>query len=783
MRAPLSWIRDFTPVTASPDVIVEALNELGLVVEGVEHIGGGLDGVVVGRALDVRAHPNADRVRLADVDLGTGEPVQIACGAPNLEPGQLVPVATIGATLPNGMTIERRKMRGEWSNGMICAEDELGLSQTRTGGIMVLPAELEVGMDFTTAMKIEPDVVFDLEIETNRPDALCISGIARDLAAKLDLPFSIPEPKIAATGPKVGELTSIDVQDASLCPRFTSRVVQNINVTDSPDWIQRRLTLAGMRPINNVVDASNYVMLELGHPSHPYDLEQVGGAGLVVRAAQDNETIETLDGTSRKLPTGTPVICDLNNTVVGVAGIMGGASSEISDSTTQVLLEMAMFEPYAINLASRKLALRTDASSRFERQIDRMGHERAQLRLCELLVLSCPDAQIATGMLDIATENAVRPPEELTLRTERVNQILGTNLDRPTISALLARIGFSVSETSVTVPTFRPDVEREIDVIEEIARIFGYNNIERRVPTAPSAGRLTNLQFQRRRIRNQLVGMGFSEAWSASLLAESDFKRCGLTDKPISLSNPIVEEESLLRTRLLPGLLRAVAFNTTRQNKVIRLFEIGQVFEQPLAGELLPNEQQRLAVVELTPDSDAKSATRTWLQLSKSLGINDVSMTPATIEGMHPTRSAEIGDFGYAGEVDPAVLGQCGIPGRVAYLELDLPKLVSHINATPQMQPVSRYPSAEFDLAFVVPDSQVAAEVQKTLGKAAGEHLEEVFLFDVFRHESVGADSRSLAFRLRVSSIERTLSDKDIAQIRTKCIEAASKAHNAQLRA
>jgi phenylalanyl-tRNA synthetase beta chain len=780
-------------VTLGAEELVDTFNALGLVVEGVERIGDGLDGVVVARVLDVRPHPNADKVRLADVDFGDGEAVQIACGAPNLAAGQLVPVATIGTVLPGDNKIERRKLRGEWSNGMICAEDELGFTKEHTGGIMVLPDDVTVGASLIDALGIESDVVFDLEIETNRPDAMCISGVARDIAGKLGLPFEIPEPKVVESDELVGEFISIDIQDTDLCPRFTVRAMTNVTVGPSPLLIQRRLTMAGMRPINNIVDASNYVMLELGQPSHPYDVSKLEGSELVVRKSRAGESIETLDGNRRELPEGSGVICNASGEVIGVAGIMGGASSEISASTTTVVNEAAVWDPYAINFTSRKLALRTDASARFERRIDREGVIRAQDRFCELLVQTSPELKVAAGIID---DNFTQPwpseTEHVRVRTERVNNVLGTSLSDEVIESVLSAIGFKAVLTEpgihdVVIPPFRPDNEREIDVIEEVARIYGYDNIERRVTTAPMAARLTPYQERRRRLRSILVGSGYTETWTAALIGPDDVEKSGVVAEPISIANPVVREESLLRPTFMPGILRAIAFNMARQNHELHMFEIGHVFNQPNPGQLLPDETERLAIAIATPKANAPTAAELWRNVLMTLHIDGLEIRGGPLPGLHPTRCASIvtddgAVIGAIGEVDPGVLTRYGVSGRVAWIEVDTVEMLQHVVAVPQMRPVSKFPAAEFDLAFVVPNQVPASDVEKTLREATGEMLEELTLFDVFRSDQLGEDRRSLAYRLRVASLGKTLDEGATADVRSAAIQAVEDRHKASLR-
>ncbi|MGH9181235.1 MAG: phenylalanine--tRNA ligase subunit beta, partial [Acidimicrobiales bacterium] len=498
MLVPLSWLMDFAPFHLDPGELGETFDDLGMVVEGIERVGDGIDGVVVARVLEVSSHPAADRVRLTQVDTGDGRPRQVVCGAPNVAAGQLVFLATIGTVLPGGMEIARRKVRGEWSEGMICSPVELGLGD-EGAGILVLPEGPEPGTAMADALG-GADVVYDLAIEANRPDALSVAGVARDAAARLGLPFTLPEP-VLAPGPPVavaGELATVAVESPELCPRFTARVITGVAVGPSPPWMARRLTLAGMRPISNVVDASNYVMLELGQPTHPYDLDRLPGRGLLVRRAGPGEILVTLDGVERRLGDGDDcLICDATGTPVGIGGIMGGASSEISPSTTTVLLEAAYFTPMVIARTAKRLGLRTEASARFERGCDPLGIERATDRLCQLLCLPPGTAKVAAGRLDRST--LAPPPPPIRVRTARVNAVLGTDLDDATVRTLLGPIGFTAEpagpgHTAVVPPSFRPDAGTEIDVVEEVARHLGYSRIPRTRPTSPFVGRLSPYQ-------------------------------------------------------------------------------------------------------------------------------------------------------------------------------------------------------------------------------------------------------------------------------------------------
>ncbi|HVW31878.1 MAG TPA: phenylalanine--tRNA ligase subunit beta, partial [Acidimicrobiia bacterium] len=600
MKAPLSWLRDFAPIEGSPAALADRLNEIGLIVEGIAAPGRDIAGVRTVRILAWEKHPNADRLRLVDIDPGDGNAVRLVCGASNFDAGDIVPWAPPGAELPGGFKLERRKIRGEVSEGMLCAVDELGLGEDHSG-IMLLPPDTPLGEDIRTVLGLD-DIVFDLEITPNRPDAMSIAGVARDLAAALGVPFTLPVP--AAPGVIDLEPASLVVEAADRCPRYVA-LTGRVAVAPSPGWMAQRLTKAGMRPISNVVDVTNYVMLELGQPLHAFDLGLLGGRGIVVRMAADGETITTLDGVERTLTSADLLICDANRVPQAIAGVMGGGASEVSDATTEVLLESAFFTADGILRTSKRLGLRTESSARFERGVNPNGTAVAAERAWELFA-EIASGQPATGALDAYPVPV--EPIRVSLRTARVNEVLGTDLDTPTVRGYLEPLGFTVPEDAhadghggvvdFVVPTYRPDCEREIDLIEEVARHHGYNRIARTMPrpSEPSGG-LTPFQVGRRAVRDALLGAGLSEAYTFSLVAPADLAAAGLPPEGIELENPLRAEESLLRPAVLPGLLRAAAFNAGQGLADVGLFEIGHIFLPPPTGQTLPDEREHLAVV------------------------------------------------------------------------------------------------------------------------------------------------------------------------------------------
>src|SRR3954452_4127588 len=676
MKVLHSWLREFAPLDASPDEIGAALGALGTPVEEVHHIGRGLDGIVVARVLDLRSHPDADRIQVVDVDAGDGEALQICCGAFNMSVGDLVPLATIGTTMPSGLEIARRKLRGQWSNGMLCSPPELDLPGD-PGGILILGSGLEPGTPLREALGIEADVLWDLEINPNRPDAMSVIGLARDLAAWFKVPFALPVPTLAEKGDPIDTLLTVDVLDPARCGRFTARVLQGVAVGPSSPLISSRLTLMGMRPINNIVDVSNYVMLEVGQPSHPYDLSHVGGGGLRVRRARDGETIVTLDEVERKLTADDLLICDAGDRPDGIAGIMGGASSEIGNDTRDVLVEMAWFLPIGIAKSSRRLGLRTEASARFEKGTDAEIIDLAHARFVELLGDAVTN--VATGMIDVRGSLPERAP--VRVRTARVNSLLGTSLDATDIKGLLDPIGFAATpvdaDTEVMIPSWRYDSWEEIDVVEEVARHYGYERIGLDMPTAPRIGRLTERQEDRRRVRDVLVGLGLSEALPTPFLAPGDLSRSGLPDVGITVTNPLVADESVLRTSLLPGLLKSIVGNESHRVEGAQLFEIGHVFLPGPASEPLPDEREHVAIA--VAGCEAPTAVQYWVALAEALDVHDPELVGAVRPGLHPTRTAAVTvaghDLGAVGEVDPGVLDAWGISERVAWFEIDLGRL------------------------------------------------------------------------------------------------------------
>jgi len=795
MKVLLSWLKEFAPgIDGDPVELGETLSALGLAVEEMTITGEGLDGIVLAKVLDLSPHPDADKIQLVQVDQGDGEALQVCCGAFNMAVGDLIPFATIGTVMPNGMEIGQRKMRGQMSNGMCCSATEIGMGAD-ADGIMILTDQADdsqLGTAITDVLGVEQDVLYDLEVNANRPDAMSVSGVARDLAAALGVPFAFPERSVDRSGEDASTQAAVQIVDPDLCGRFAARVLTNVTVGESPLWIQNRLNALGMRPINSVVDISNYVMLELGQPNHVFDLDTIPNGHLNVRRATDGETLVTLDEAERTLVPNDGVITNETDQPVSLAGVMGGLSTEVTDTTTNVLLEMAWWDPPSISRTVKRLNLPSEASTRFRRGCDWGDNiDRAMDRFCELIAET--GATICPGQIDVAGNTPNQPHNEV--RVAKINSLLGTELTDAQMVDHLRSIGFDAASSgetlTVTVPTWRWDAigqsaaEFEHDIAEEVGRMYGFEVIEKTVPKGEQAGHLSEYQSERRLVRSVLLGMGCDETQPMPFLAPGDLSNVGLADDGVRLSNPLDANESVLRTSLLPGQLKAIAYNQSHRNPPVRFFEIGHVFGAPAEADLLPDEREFLAVA--LADAEAPAAVEVLNTLAATLALPNVQVrTNDSLPGMHPTRSAEVviagRPRGVVGEVAPSVLREYGVEGRVAWLQLDLGEVLNGPHGKRSYTAVSKFPSSDMDLAFVVADDVGADKVRNTISKSAGKLLVGLDLVDVYRGQGVDEGHRSLAFRLRFQADDRTLTDNEITSAREAVIAAVAKTNKGELR-
>ncbi len=812
MKVLLSWLSEFADFyslddDSGPDAVSDALvgtladamNNLGLVVEEIDRIGENLDLVYVAKVIEIEAIKGADRIRRVIVDVGNQGEIQVVCGAFNFVVGDYVPYAAIGAALPNGLKIKAAKMRGVDSFGMLCSKTELRLGSD-AGGLMLLDKALLPGTPIAEALSIKPDILFDLAIEANRPDANSVIGVARDLAAHFRLPFCQPSSRVFEMTAD-DELKRAKVLDESLCDRLLLAKIEGASRLRVKGFVPLRLELCGMRSISPVVDASNYVMLELGQPTHPYDADKLPSKVVSVRAAEPFDELVTLDNVVRKLAvdkdngSGDIVIVDSDDRVVGLAGIMGGESSEISDSTDSVLLELAHFEPSTIARTSKRMQLRSEASARFERGVDPELPPIALARFCELLEAK------PSAMLEVVPY--LFEPERVKVRFAKLNSYLNHEFLIDEVKGLLEPIGFGVvpleEDLLVTVPSFRPDCAIEVDIIEEVARHYGYSRVDKLRLNPPQVGGLTRQQKLRRGIRAFARDNGFNEMWGSSMLSPSEHSPFGISDQAISLSNPLAKEESVLRRSLLPSMARALVHNSNRQNFPIRLFEIGKVFEPKATEEGLPLETERLAFLLTRPDSAIDEMTRLlglcfgFFKLPPPLldtaNVLHSGSVLTSWPKLHPTRSAAVVcnsiPAGILGELDRdlvATLTSNTTKDRVAYLELDLGVLFSQLPGAIQAKPISPFPPSEFDLAFLVPETVGAQEVVRAIRSSVGELCESVYLFDSYKSKELGEATKSLAVKIRLQNQTATVTEKEIQDVIARVASDMSATFDAKLR-
>ncbi|MBD0318131.1 MAG: phenylalanine--tRNA ligase subunit beta [Thermoleophilia bacterium] len=757
MKVPVSWLREYVRVDASTEAIAERLSVSTCEVErivrrGVRDEDGNLGLFRVGRVLEAAKHPDADRLQVCRVDVGDGEPRQIVCGAWNFGPGATVAVALPGATLPGGLRLERRELRGQVSDGMILAEDEVELG-TDHSGIMILDGALPIGTPLADVLPLV-DEVLEVETTPNRPDLLSVYGIAREVAALFDGELAAwPGREPARAG---DEPVPIAIEDPEGCPRYIGRLFRDAAIAPSPVWLKARLLAAGMRPISNVVDVTNYVMLALGNPLHAFDWDTVRG-GVVVRRARDGERLTTLDGQLRDLDPRDLLIAD-HERAVALAAVMGGEESEVTDGTTSLLLEAANFEPVTVLRTSERLALRTEGSNRWEKGVDPHLAEHAA-RLATELIVELAGARW-TGVVDVHA--GLPEPPRVTLRPERTSTVLGFEVAASEQHEILARLGFEL-DGRVRVPTWRArDVTREIDLVEEVAR-FKLDEVPFTFPARRELyGRLDALQKLRRLVEDVLVGCGLDEAYTPSLVAGDP------DPDALRPSNPMTAEQAILRTTLVPSLFEAASRNREIGNEDVALFEIARVY---LPGGDLASERRRVAAVLAGDYLDAKGVVETLLEALKLEPVFERGKH----ELLHPGKTASLAQ-GVVGELHPW-LGE----GWAAF-ELDLETLLDALSDRVLYQEVIPFPAVRQDLAFVV-DEDVPVAAVLAAAREASPDLREIRVFDVYRGGQIADGRKSIAFRVAFQSPERTLSDEDARRIRERIVQVLADRFRAELRA
>jgi phenylalanyl-tRNA synthetase beta chain len=805
MKKSLKWLRDYVDIKLAPRELADKLTMAGLEVGAINTVGGTWDNVVIGEVVALNPHPNADRLKLATVDLGA-EKVTTVCGAPNIGLGQRVAFARIGASLIDPHTgraavLKPAKIRGVASEGMVCSEKELGISEDHQG-ILVLPPEAPVGMPASTYLG---DVVFDLDITPNRPDCLSVLGIAREIAALTGESLHLPEIDYQESEESIDSLVSVNVVDGNLCPRYCASLVTGIKIGPSPAWLQQRLNSCGMRPINNVVDATNYVMLEYGQPLHAFDYDRLNGHQIIVRTAGAGEIITTLDGSKRTLNPEILVIADRER-AVAVAGIMGGLDSEVTDRTDNILLESANFNQAAIRRGCSHLQFQSEASIRFDKGLS-SELPLLPLKRATRLLLEIAGGKAAKGIIDVYAGKSEPKPISLTAR--EVKRLSGLKLSIDEITAVLNTLGFdcrkgaSGLQVLVSAPYWRNDIRCAADLVEEVARMVGYEKIPMTRLRASLPAQKPGLSLQARqnelkdKLRNILTGLGFQEILTYSLVSleklQKVWQQLELEISPLKVANPMTREQEYLRTSLRAGLLTALAHNRKFEQPGIRLFEIGKVFLPQ--GKDLPEEREMLCAVlsgtraELSWQTDDRSldffdakgvveSLLNQLELKASFGHSDD-------EGLYPGRGAaltvEDDRVGVVGDVHPKVAQAFELSDAVSLVEIDLEKLLAKIATTRRYQSIPRFPSVSRDMALLVDERVTYRSVEEVV--QGFPLVTKVTLFDLYRGEQIAKGKKSFAIRIVYQSASRTLTDEEVDQSQKQMLAKLGEELGATLRA
>lgn len=786
MRVSLSWLKEYVAIDMPVERLVDALTMAGLEVDTVADRYAYLDRVVVGRIRDVSPHPRADMLKLCNVDIGSGS-LAVVCGAPNARTGLLVAVARSGAVLPDGTVMQKSVIRGTASEGMICSEKELGLG-SEAGGVMELDSGLTPGRTLKSALDLT-DTVIDIDLTPNRPDCLSLLGIAREIAGIQKTRLRYPDCRLPDTGNAVDELTSVTIEAPALCPRYAARLLTGVTVGPSPFWLQDRLLSIGLRPINNIVDVTNFVLMELGQPLHAFDFDRLAGRRIVVRTAAAGEVFTTLDQKERQLSPEMLLICDAEKPVA-IGGVMGGLNSEIEPSTTRVLIESAYFSPAGIRRTAKQLGLSTEASFRFERGID--PHQTvAALNRAARLMADISGAGLVDGLIDEHPHPQDIPA--VRLGVVETNRLLGTDLSAPQIATLLQSIEFEVKPATgdhftVIPPSFRVDVGRPEDLIEEVARLAGYDNILPTYPAVPVKGRpLLKKRAVRNHIKKALAGRGFNEIITYSFIDADDGDRLGLKKDDfrrdtVAILNPLSEEQAVMRTSLVPGLLHALQLNLTRQEKNLRLFEIGKTFFAGKADDL-PDEIEMIAGIwsgsRITPSWHAGEAAADFFDvkgvvesLFQQLDIQKVVFTAVPDDDCTYTRpgfSASIlvqgKEIGLLGEINPLVRHRFELKQTAYIFELNLDGLVPLIPATKSSRPLPKFPAVSRDVTLIVDRRIEAGIILDRIEKMNEKLIEGLQLFDIFEGRPIPEGRKSISFRIVYRSPARTLEDEEINRL------------------
>ncbi|MGI6225790.1 MAG: phenylalanine--tRNA ligase subunit beta [Peptococcales bacterium] len=813
MKVSYKWLKEYVDIDISPEELADRLTHAGVAVESVEHLNKGISHVVVGKVLNAEKHPNAEKLSLCQVTTDGTNNFQVVCGAPNVRTGQKIPFALVGAELPGGVKIKKAKLRGTESQGMICSAQELGIDEDsltpdQKEGILVLDQDAPLGTSILEYLHLD-DSILEFDLTPNRSDCLSVINIAREIAAILGKEVKFPEISFTETesDKKIEDLAEVDIKNPDLCRRYVAKMVEGVEVKPSPQWLQHKLRCAGMRPINNVVDITNFILMEMGQPLHAFDYNYLDQGKIIVRTAHPGEKIITLDENTRELTPEMLLITD-SQKAVGVAGVMGGLNSEITNETTTVLIEAAYFNPTSIRRTSTALGLRSEASIRFEKGINIETVVLAANRAAQLLQ-ELAGGKVIKGVIDNYPNPIERTKVKLMLSS--VNEVLGTNIDNKEIKEILKSLNMVIIQETpleiiVEVPPYRPDITIAEDLIEEVARMYGYDKIPTTLPFgASSKGQKTPEQKLRDKILEIMVAKGLNEVINFSFINNNHFEKLllpkdDLRRLAIPILNPLSEEQGYMRTTLVPGLLETLRRNINRRNENLGIFELGKVYlPQGFPDKSsLPQEKWTLGIairgiLESNWQDKGKTVDFYYLKgilenLLQELRITNISFKPCQDSPIyHPGRSAYvyIGDevLGIIGELHPQVADNYDLLPRNYLAELDLELLINNGQGTITFQQLPKYPAVHRDLALVVKEEISASQLFAEIKKAGGRLLQDIFIFDVYQGNQIAAGHKSIAFSLTFQAEDRTLTDKEINEIHQNIQKALAQQFAATLRA
>ncbi|MBE6870892.1 MAG: phenylalanine--tRNA ligase subunit beta [Ruminococcaceae bacterium] len=798
MDLSLRWLKDYVDIDVPVKEYCDRMTMSGSKVEGYTDLGAEISRVVVGHVVEIERHPDSDHLFICQVDVGVGEPVQIVTGAQNVNKGDWVPAALDNSTLPGGIKIKKGKLRGVVSNGMLCSLGELGLTlgdfpYAIEDGIFILQKECDCqqlvpGADIKQFIGFDDNVV-EFEITPNRPDCLSVVGLARETAATFDLPAKLPEPQIEKETGDINEHLKITVSAPDLCPRYTAKMIKNVKIAPSPLWLRRRLSAAGVRPINNIVDITNFVMLEYGQPMHAFDYSYISGGKIDVRRAGEGEKMFTLDDEERNLDPSMLVIAD-GEKAVAVAGVMGGQNSMILDTTDTIVFESANFSGVSVRLTSKKLGLRTEASSRFEKGLDPAQTYDAVMRACQLVEM-LGAGEVVGGMIDV--DNSCKNKTVIKLEPERINAFLGTDIPEADMRKSLTSLYFELDGDDITVPTFRADVETFADIAEEVARIYGYDKIAMTVFRGESShGQLTDRQRFKRKIDSVMLACGYSEIFTYSFISPKYYDNIALASddvrrKSVTILNPLGEDTSVMRTTMLPSIMESVARNYNFRNAQAKLYEIGKIYLPDEDASKLPEERKIISVASYG-NTDFFAVKGVIEELVAALNVKELEFSAVTDDAsFHPGRCAKVTcdgvEVGIIGQVHPLVCNNYGLEGvEVFAAMLDFELIFANKAEEKTYVPLPKYPAVTRDIALICDDEVPVAELAKAIKKGAGQYLENLQLFDVYRGAQVGEGKKSVAYSFALRASDRTLEDSEIENIMNKIMKNLEKDTGAKLR-